>query len=105
MPSGPVLTLEAFDTQSAEQTDTELIAVQAGKRIAVYQLYVSCDTAATIVFESGATTVWTQFVPAGGGSVLPYTGVPWFATPRGGDLTYTTGAAVGIAIGVKAAAV
>ncbi len=102
---GPVLDLKAFDTQSATQTDTELIAVQSGKRIAVYQLYVTSNTEVTVTFESGSTTVWKQFVAAGGGSVIPFTGIEWFATNRSEALTYTTSGTADVAISVKAAAV
>lgn len=105
MHSAPALTLEAYDVQSAQQTDTELIAAQTGLRIAVYKVYVTSDTACTVTFESGSTEVWRQFVAAGGGEVVPFDGTPWFKTEKGEALTYTTSAAVGIAVAVKAAAV
>jgi len=103
--TSPALTLAAFDTQATAQTDTELIAAQSGKKIAVYQVYVTSDTAITVTFETGAVTVWKQFVAAGGGSVVPFTGVPWFVTGRGEALTYTTSGNAGVAVAVKAAAV
>ena len=106
MHSGPVLTLDAFDVQSTAQTDTELIAAQTdGKKVAVYQLYVTADAAVVVTFETGSTTVWKQFVGAGGGSVVPYTGIAWFETAKGEALTYTTSGAVNVAVSVKAAAV
>ena len=104
--SGPVLTLEAFDVQSTAQTDTELIAAQTGgKKIAVYQLYVTADAAVVVTFEGAGSAIWKQFVGAGGGSVVPYTGIAWFETAAGEALTYTTDGAVNVAIAVKAAAV
>ena len=103
--TGPVLTLEAFDNSASAQTDTELIAAQAGKKIAVYQVYVTAKQATTVTFECGAVTKHVQYAGAGGGSVLPYTGIPWFIGAYGEALTYTTSAAGGCAVRVKAAAV
>jgi len=104
--SGPVLTESGFDSQTAAQTDKELIALTAGKRIAVYQLYMSAAAAMKITLESSTTTeVFAQHVAIGGGVVLPYTGVPWFITAAGESLTYTTSTAGGIVVAVSAALV
>ena len=68
--NGPVLTLDGFDTAASQQTDTELIAAQPGKRIAVYQVYVSAAAAMKVTFESGTSVEkWVQHVAASGGSV------------------------------------
>ena len=47
--------MQAADSASSAQTDTELIAAPgAGKQIVVKQIYVSTDTAQTVTFSSGA---------------------------------------------------
>ena len=103
--TGPVLTLEAFDDDTSAVTDEELIAAQSGKRVAVYQLFVTAKQATKFTFESGSTSIMVQYAGPGGGSVLPYTGIPWFVTDRDTALTYTTDAAGGAAVKVKAAVV
>lgn len=103
--TGPALTLDAYDRDAGAVTDEVLVAAQTGKRIAVYQLYVTALQATLVTFESGATELHSQYAGAGGGSVLPYTGIPWFICGAGEALTYTTDAAGGCAVRVKAAAV
>ena len=100
----PVLDLSGFDNDTATVTDEVLVAAVAGKRISVYQLYVSAAQATTVTFESGSEVVHVQYVGAGGGSVLPFTGIAWFATNSGVALTYTTDTAGGCVVRVKAAA-
>ena len=106
MNQSPALTLEGADDQAGQQTDTELVAAQPGKRIAVYQIYVSAAAALKVTFESGDST-WkhAQHVAAGGGSVIPFTGIPWFICDKGEALTYTTDVGAAIVVSVKAAAV
>lgn len=103
MSQGTVLELTAYDNDTSAVTDEQLIAAQgAGKRIAVYQVYVTAAQATTVTFESDAVEKHVQYAGAGGGSVLPYTGVPWFVCEDNDALTYTTNAAGGCAVHVKA---
>lgn len=102
--NGPVLDIDVYTSVSAQQTDSVLVPAQNGKRIVVYQLYVSAVTDTVVTFESGSTEVWRQHVSAGGGSVVPFTGVEWFKTDKGVALTYTTDAATNVAIALKGAA-
>jgi hypothetical protein len=106
MNGSPALTLEGADDQAGQQTDTVLIAAQVDKRIAVYQIYVSAAAAMKLTFESGTST-WkhAQHAAAGGGSVVPFTGIPWFVCDKGEALTYSTDVGAGIIVSVKAAAV
>jgi hypothetical protein len=106
MKQSPALTLEGADDQAGQQTDTVLIPAVAGKRIAVYQIYLSAAEAMRVTFESGDST-WKhgQHAAAGGGSVVPYTSIPWFICDKDEALTYTTDTAAGIIVSVKAAAV
>ena len=104
MSNGPVLNLEAYTSVSAQQTDSVLVASQDNKRIVVYQLYVSAVSDIVVTFKSGTTEVWRQHVAAGGGSVVPFTGVEWFKTGKGVALTYSTNGAVNVAVALKGAA-
>ena len=82
------------ETVAASDTDEELVALVASKKIRVLSLVVHCGgTATTATFES-STTTRIHKVPAGanGGQVLPFNPVGWFETAAGASLTVTTGA-------------
>jgi len=81
------------ETVTASDTDEELVAAVALKKIRVLALAVQCGgTATDITFES-TTTTRKHKVPAGanGGQILPFNPVGWFETAAGESLTCTTG--------------
>lgn len=80
------------ETVVASDTDEELVALVASKKIRVVALAVQCGaTATTVLFES-STTTRIHRVPAGanGGQILPYNPLGWFETAVGASLTATT---------------
>lgn len=82
------------ETVVASDTDEELVALVASKKIRVLALAAQCGgTATDITFES-STTTRKHKIPAGvnGGQVLPFNPVGWFETAAGESLTVTTGA-------------
>ena len=88
---------------STAQTDTSLIAAPgAGWQTAVYGIYVSSDTALTVTFEEGATTLWRQYVAAYGGELvmMPSSKIPLFDVSANTAVTYTTSAAGNVYIHV-----
>lgn len=104
--AGPPVKLRAYDYDASTVSDEELIAAQgAGSKIAVMQLVVQGANATVVTFESGtATGKHTVPAGAGGGCVLPYTGVPWFICDDNEALTYTTTVG-GVSVQVAAATV
>lgn len=95
--------MQALDTQSTAQTNTELIAAPgAGKQIVVYAVFVSSDTAQTISLESGTTGLrWRQYVAANGGQVALGGGQHLFTCANNAALTYTTSAAGNVFVSVN----
>lgn len=88
------------ETVSASDTDEELVALVASKKLRVLALAVQCGgTATDITFESG-TTPRIHKVPAGanGGQILPFNPVGWFETAVGASLTVTTGSGSAVEI-------
>jgi hypothetical protein len=83
---------------AASQTDSVIVAAQAGKRVRVYQVAsVGGGTATNVTFNtkgSGAGTALSPIFAFGvnGGAVLSYSPSGWFDTNRGEGLTVTTGA-------------
>jgi hypothetical protein len=82
------------ETVVASDTDEELVAVVAGKKIRILALVVHCGGTATVVLFESSTTTRKHRVPAGinGGQVLPFNPAGWFETAAGESLTCTTGA-------------
>jgi len=79
---------------AASDTDEELVAAVASKKIRILALIIHCGATATdATFESGGVTRIHK-VPAGanGGQVLPFNPVGWFETGSGASLTVTTSA-------------
>jgi hypothetical protein len=55
-----------------------------------------------VKFESGTSTeVWSQFVPASGGSVVPASGSAWFECAEDEDLTFTHAAGGTVTVSVN----
>jgi hypothetical protein len=82
------------ESVTASDTDQELVAAVASKKLRVTALAVQCaGTATTITFES-STTTRIHKVPAGanGGQILPFNPAGWFQSAAGESLTCTTGA-------------
>lgn len=82
------------ETVVASDTDEELVALVASKKIRVLALVAQCGgTATDMTFES-STTTRKHKIPAGvnGGQVLPFNPLGWFETASGESLTVTTGA-------------
>lgn len=82
------------ETVVASDTDEELIAAVAGKKLRILALVLQCaGVATTSTFEAAGTTR-KHVIPAGanGGQVLPFNPVGWFETGVGQSLTVTTGA-------------
>lgn len=82
------------ETVVAPDTDQELVALVAAKKIRVIALVVQCGSSATtVLFESGtATRVHRVQAGANGGMVLPFNPTGWFETAAGSSLTCTTSA-------------
>lgn len=81
------------ETVAAADTDEELIAAVASKKLRILALAVQCGGVATVAeFQSGGSTRIHR-VPAGanGGQILPFNPVGWFETTSGASLTVTTG--------------
>ncbi len=65
-------------------------APSSAQKIVVHQVYVTADFAVEVTFDDTTVgEVWSQFVAANGGSVVPATGSPWFECTAGEALTYT----------------
>lgn len=94
--------LQAYDAASSAQTDTSLVAAPgSGNRVVIYKVFVTSDTAQTITFESGnSTEIWSQFVGANGGMVIPSDRQPWFQCAANEALTYTSSAAGNVVVSV-----
>ncbi len=88
------------ETVVAADTDEELVALVASKKIRVLALVVQCGATATDVTFESSTTTRKHKVPAGanGGQVLPFNPVGWFETASGESLTCTTGAGSSVEI-------
>lgn len=81
------------ESVAASDTDEELVALVASKKIRVLALVAQCGgTATDMTFESGGSTRKHK-IPAGanGGQVLPFNPAGWFETAAGENLTVTTG--------------
>jgi len=80
----------------------ELVAAPAStQKIVVHQVYVTADFAVEVTFDDTTVgEVWSQFVAASGGSVVPSTGSPWFECTAGEALTYShaTGGASAVSV-------
>ena len=62
------------------------------QKIVVHQIYVSTDFAVEVTFDDTTVgEIWSQFVAASGGSVVPASGTPWFECTAGEALTYSHG--------------
>jgi hypothetical protein len=83
-----------YEAVTASDTDEEIIALQASKKLRILSLFVQAGgTATDVTFESSTTT--TKFkVTAGinGGCVLPFNPIGWFESASGESITVTTGA-------------
>ncbi len=88
------------ETVAAADTDEELVAIVASKKIRVLALVVQCGATATDATFESSTTTRKHKVPAGanGGQVLPFNPVGWFETAVGESLTVTTGAGSSVEI-------
>jgi hypothetical protein len=82
------------ETVVASDTDEELIAAVATKRLRIIALVVHCGASATTVTFESSTSTRIHKVPAGanGGQVLPPNEWGWFQTAVGESLTVTTSA-------------
>jgi len=87
-----------FVNVAQSQTDSVIVAAQAGRKIRVYSLAsVGGGTATSVTFNSKGSGAGTAISPAfqfgaNGGAVLNYNPKGWFDTNRGEGLTVTTGA-------------
>lgn len=92
----------AFGDYTSAQTDTALVAAVSGKQVRVAAVYVMSDTAGTVTFESGGSTVVFEVYPgdSGGASVVAPTGQFLFKTVAGESLTVTTDIAGNHAVNV-----
>lgn len=82
------------ETVAASDTDEELVALVASKKIRVLALVAQCGATATDMTFESSTTTRIHKIPAGvnGGQVLPFNPTGWFETASGASLTVTTGA-------------
>ncbi len=88
----------AFANVAASQTDAQVVAAVASKKIRVLAVVVVAGATATnITFNSkpgGAGSAISCLLANGanGGAVLPFSPVGWFETAAGQGLSVTTGA-------------
>ncbi len=88
----------ALANVAAGQTDSQVVAAVAGKKIRVLAaVVVAGSTATNITFNTkpaGAGSAISCLLANGanGGAVLPFNPVGWFETAAGQGLTVTTGA-------------
>ncbi len=89
------------DDQSSAQTDTVLVAAPgANKYVIVDSVFVSTDTAQTVSFESGTSTLkWRQYAAARGGHGLSYRNI--FECDGNEALTYTSSAAGNVFVAIE----
>ena len=82
------------ETVAAADTDEELIAAVAGKKLRIVALVAQCGATGTDMTFESSTTTRKHKIPAGanGGQVLPFNPSGWFETAVGESLTVTTGA-------------
>jgi hypothetical protein len=82
------------ETVAAADTDEELIAAVATKKLRVLSLVAQCGATATDMTFESSTTTRKHKIPAGanGGQVLPFNPTGWFETTAGESLTVTTSA-------------
>lgn len=92
----------AFANIAASQTDSQIVALVAAKKIRVLALYcVAGATATSITLQSNATAKSALLANgANGGEVLPFNPAGWFETVAGEALKATTGAGSTTGIGV-----
>jgi len=82
---------------SAGQTDAEIVAATAGKRVRVLAVAFVCGgTATSATFNTKPSGSGTAISPAfqngaNGGAILPFNPVGWFQTGSGEGLSLTTG--------------
>jgi hypothetical protein len=87
----------AFVNVAASQTDAQVVAAVAGKKIRVLALVMVCGgTATTITFNTKPVGAGTAISPlfangANGGAVIPFNPVGWFETSADQGLSATTG--------------
>ena len=98
------MNIAILDTSEA-QTNTVLIAGQAGVKMRVFQIYISADTAMTVTLKQGTSTVkWRQYVAANGGAIVGAVSggqhIPILSLDIDTDLTITTSAAGNIFVSV-----
>lgn len=101
MSSNTVLVPKFFsETVTASDTDEELVALVASRKLRIMSLAVHCGATATDVTFESSTTTRIHKVPAGanGGQVLPFNPIGWFETASGASLTVTTGAGSSVEI-------
>lgn len=95
----------AFANVAASQTDSEIVAAVANKKIRVLSCaFVAGGTGTNATFNTkpsgaGSAISMTFANAANGGAVLPHNPLGWFETSLGEGLTLTTGA--GSATGVQ----
>lgn len=83
----------AFETVTSPDTDEEIVAAVAGKRIAVFYVEIRADADATATFGSASTAIDApEYIAASGGSNRgnPDNQTPLFLTKPGEALTLTT---------------
>jgi hypothetical protein len=94
-PAGVVATVKYLNTTvAAAQTDSQLVALVAAKKIRVLALHLDCAGTATVAtLQSNATAKAGPFNNAASEqTVLPYNPHGWFETAAGQALKITTGA-------------
>jgi hypothetical protein len=81
--------------------NTQLVAAQAGLRIAVLAAAIVASGAVSVNLQSGTTAITATWAfAANGGLVLPKTGMPWAVTAAGQALNVNLSAAVVGGVGV-----
>ena len=85
----------AYEAVAASDSDEEIIAAQAGKKIRVHSVIINHGdtTASSVTFGSGGTVCYVPLKgPANGGFVMGDNPSGWFETVAGESLTVDTGA-------------
>lgn len=105
--SSEVSHLTAIANVNASQTDSQIVAAVANKKIRVLSMVSQCGgTATNLTFNSKPGGAGTAISPtfqngANGGEVLPFSPIGHFDTNTGEGLTVTTGAGSTTGISVK----
>jgi len=76
----------------------DLVNAVTGKIIRVTSLFIVCDSAVTVKFQSGASTDLTGALSfaANGGIALTFNEKGWFQTASGAKLNVVLGGSVGV---------